>query len=47
MEMKPTEKNMHTGVNINKFIDGKIIEHSGAPNTFDALFEAGIICPTP
>lgn len=45
--MKPTgEKIRMTGVDIDKFADGKIVEHGGAVNTFDALFEAGIIKPT-
>ena len=44
--MKPTGKKISiTGVNIDKVIDEKIVEHGGAANTFDALFEAGIICP--
>ncbi len=44
--MKPTGKKICiTGVDIDKIIDGKIVEHGGAANTFDALFEAGIICP--
>ncbi|WP_077612590.1 ester cyclase [Clostridium sp. Marseille-P2415] len=44
--MKPTGKKICiTGVDIDKVVDGKIIEHGGAANTFDALFEAGIIRP--
>jgi len=44
--MKPTGKKISiTGVDIDKVVDGKIVEHGGAANTFDALFEAGIICP--
>lgn len=44
--MKPTGKKLRmTGVNIDRLFDGKIIEHGGAVNTFDALFEAGIIKP--
>lgn len=35
-----------TGVNIDKVIDGKIVEHGGAANTFEALFEAKIIQPS-
>ena len=27
------------GVNIDKVVDGKIVEHSGAVNTFETLFE--------
>lgn len=46
--MKPTGKKICiTGVDIDKIINGKIVEHGGAANTFDALFEAGIICPAP
>ena len=44
--MKPTGKRIHmTGVDIDRVVDGKIVEHGGAVNTFDALFEAGIIKP--
>lgn len=44
--MKPTGKKISiTGVDIDKVVNGKIVEHGGAANTFDALFEAGIICP--
>lgn len=46
--MKPTGKKLSfTGVDIDKTADGKIIEHGGAMNTFEALFEAKIIQPTP
>lgn len=46
--MKPSGKKLCiTGVDIDKVIDGKIVEHGGAANTFEALFEAGIICPSP
>jgi len=44
--MKPSGKKLAiTGVDIDRVADGKIVEHSGAANTFDALFEAGIIKP--
>jgi predicted ester cyclase len=44
--MKPTGKRLRmTGVDIDRLVDGKIVEHSGAVNTFEALFEAGIIKP--
>ena len=44
--MKPTGKKLRmSGVDIDKFVDGKIVEHGGAVNTFEALFEAGIIKP--
>lgn len=46
--MKPTMKKISiTGVNIDRVVDGKIVEHGGAANTFEALFEAGIIQPAP
>lgn len=46
--MKPTGKRLtFTGVDIDKVIDGKIVEHGGAMNTFEPLFEAGIIQPAP
>lgn len=42
--MKPTGKKITiTGVDIDKVVDGKIVEHGGAANTFDGLFEAKII----
>lgn len=44
--MKPTRKKLRmTGVDIDKFVDGKIVEHGGAVNTFETLFEEGIIKP--
>ncbi|WP_312431062.1 ester cyclase [Lacrimispora sp.] len=44
--MKPSGKKLYiTGVDVDKVIDGKIVEHGGAANTFEALFEAKIICP--
>ena len=44
--MKPTNKKLRmTGVDIDRVVNGKIVEHSGAVNTFEALFEAGIIKP--
>ncbi len=46
--MKPTGKKLlFNGVDIDKIADGKIIEHGGAMNTFETLFEANIIQPTP
>ncbi len=43
---KPTGKKLRIyGVDIDKFAGGKIVEHCGAVNTFEALFEAGIIKP--
>jgi predicted ester cyclase len=44
--MKPTGKSLtFTGVDIDKVADGKIVEHGGAMNTFETLFEEGIIRP--
>lgn len=44
--MKPTGRRISiTGVNIDKVVDGKIVEHGGAVNTFDNLFNEGIIKP--
>ena len=34
-----------TGVDIDKIVNGKIVEHGGAVNTFDALWENGLIKP--
>ena len=44
--MKPTGKRLvFTGVDIDKVVDGKIVEHGGAMNTFETLFEENIIGP--
>jgi predicted ester cyclase len=44
MGMKPTGKTVvYTGVNINKVLDGKIVEHGGAANLFEQLLEIGAI----
>ncbi len=44
--MKPTGKKLRmSGVDIDRLIDGKIVEHGGAVNTFEALFAADIIKP--
>lgn len=46
--MKPTGKKLtFTGVDIDRIANGKIIEHGGAMNTFETLFEENIIQPTP
>lgn len=46
--MKPSGKKLvFTGVNIDRVVAGKIMEHGGAMNTFEPLFEAGIIQPAP
>ena len=34
-----------TGVDIDKVVDGKIVEHGGAANTFDAFWEHHLIAP--
>ena len=42
----PTNKVLEiTGVNIDKVIDGKIVEHSGVANTFETFFEHHLIKP--
>lgn len=42
--IKPTGKRLvFTGVDIDKVIEGLIVEHGGAVNTFETLFEAGMI----
>ena len=44
--IKPTHKRLSfTGVDIDKVIDGKIVEHGGAVNTFDTLYEGLLIKP--
>lgn len=42
--IKPTGKTiMVTGVNIDKVIDGKIVEHGGVANMFEGLLDIGAI----
>jgi predicted ester cyclase len=44
MEIKPTGKKIKvTGVNIDKVINGKIVEHGGAANLFESFLEIGAI----
>lgn len=44
MNIKPTGKLLvYTGVNVDRVVDGKIIEHGGAANMFGPLLEAGAI----
>jgi predicted ester cyclase len=44
MGIKPTGKViMVTGVNIDKIVDGKIVEHGGAANMFEGLLDIGAI----
>ena len=46
LEITPTNKIIVIkGVNIDKIVDGKIVEHSGAANTFEAFWENGLISP--
>jgi predicted ester cyclase len=42
--MKPTRKNVEiTAVNIDRVIDGRIVEHGGAANVFEELLRIGAI----
>ncbi len=42
--MEPTGKAMvFTGVNLNRVVEGRIVEHGGAANMFGPLLEAGAI----
>ncbi|MFA5404400.1 MAG: ester cyclase [Ignavibacteria bacterium] len=42
--IKPTDKKVTvTGVNVNKVIDGKIVEHGGAANILEAFMEIGVV----
>ncbi len=44
--MAPTGKAVViTGVNVDRVVDGLIVEHGGAANTFEALLEIGAIRP--
>lgn len=44
MDIKPTGKTvMFTGININKVINGKIVEHGGSANLFETLLEIGAV----
>lgn len=44
MGIKPTGKAVeYTGVNINRVVDRKIVEHGGAANLFETLLEIGAI----
>ena len=44
--IKPTNKVLEiTGVDIDKVIDGRIVEHGGAANTFETFFEHHLIRP--
>ena len=42
--IKPSGKKlMFTGVNIDRVVDGKIVEHGGAANIFDTFWAEGIV----
>lgn len=42
--MKPSGKPItFTGVNVDRIVDGKIVEHGGAANLLDPLLKAGVI----
>ena len=44
--IKPTHKTLlFTGVDIDKVVEEKIVEHGGAVNTFETLFEEHLIKP--
>ena len=44
MGIKPTGKAVqYTGVNINKIVDGRIVEHGGAANMLGPLLEIGAV----
>ncbi len=44
--MRPTGKPVvMTGVNVDRVVDGRIVEHGGAANMLDALLEIGAVQP--
>ena len=44
--IKPSHKKLtFTGVDIDKVVNGKIVEHGGSVNTFETLFEQNLIKP--
>lgn len=44
MGIKPTGKVVeYTGVNVNRVVDGKIVEHGGAANLFEPLLKIGAV----
>ncbi len=44
--IKPAHKRLSfTGVDIDKVVDGKIVEHGGTVNTFETLYESHLIGP--
>jgi predicted ester cyclase len=47
MGIKPTGKNVtFTGVNVDKVINGKIVEHGGAANLLNKFLEIGAVKTT-
>jgi len=48
MGMKPTGKPLvMTGVNLDRVVDGRIVEHGGAANMLEALLEVGAVRVVP
>ena len=44
LKITPTNKVIEiTGINIDRIVEGKIVEHDGATNTFEAFLENGLI----
>ena len=44
LQITPTNKVIEiTGINIDRIVEGKIVEHDGAANTFEAFLENGLI----
>ncbi len=44
--IKPSGKHITvTGVNIDRVVDGKIVEHEGAANLFEQMLETGSVVP--
>jgi predicted ester cyclase len=42
--IKPTDRPVViTGVNVDKVVDGRIVEHGGAANTLESLLEIGAV----
>ncbi len=45
MGIRPTGKVLtYTGVNVDRVVDGRIVEHGGAANMLGPLLEAGAVC---
>ena len=44
--IRPSHRRLtFTGINIDRVVDGRIVEHGGAVNTFETLLSAGLIGP--